>query len=137
MTTLPVGDKIKINHIIHMSNISKYWWNKKYASYDCVANTSFIYSFIQQNCHNFFFLMQAEKYTISWHCNEEIWELFTFKALIAKIYYNISCFTASLIFYSDNSIAFWHVECGSYRISASNKYNSLVIMPMKNQKEKK
>lgn len=54
----------------------------------------------------FFFLIQVEKYTISWHCNEEIWELCTFKALVAKIYYNISCFTALLIFYYDNSVAF-------------------------------
>lgn len=32
----------------------------------------------------FFFLTQAEKYTLSWHCNEKIWELFTFKALVTK-----------------------------------------------------
>ena len=54
----------------------------------------------------FFFLMKAEKYTISWHCNEAIWELFRFKALVAKIYYSVSCFTALLIFHYDNSIAF-------------------------------
>lgn len=53
----------------------------------------------------FFLLMKAEKYTIHWHCNEEIWELSAFKAITAKIYYNISCFIALLIFYY-NSIAY-------------------------------
>lgn len=106
MTILPVGDKVKINHIIHMSNISKYWPNKKYASYDCVADTSFIYSLFVKIADPFFLKMKAEKYTISWHCNEEIWEAFIVKALIAKIYYNSSCFTALLVFYYDNSIAF-------------------------------
>lgn len=39
----------------------------------------------------FFFSMKAEKYSISWHSNEETWELSASKAFFVELDYNVSC----------------------------------------------
>lgn len=64
-----------------------------------MTDTSFNIEFDcpEPQVHTFFFPMKAEKYSIPWYSDEEIWELYTSKAFFVKTDYNISCFIAWLV----------------------------------------
>lgn len=145
MATPPVGDKVKINYIIHMSNTSKVHnqnLKKNMLPYDCVADTSHLYTAlfgIITDPRFFFFFNEKLRNTLSagtvmkrsgnFLDSRKPWlqkYITVFPALLPYSYFIM----ITLLHFE-----MWDTEATEY--PPINKQNSLLIMSMNNQKEKR